>query len=318
MTNIYSNIYQFNNKSLKTALKFLKNNNIVGLPTETVYGLAGNAYSNTAVKKIYKLKKRSRKNPLIIHYYSLKDAEKDISINNNLRKLYKRFCPGPLTFIVKRKKNSKIDKISTSGLRTVAVRFPKHPITRKLLKKLSFPIAMPSANKSKSISPISAYDVADELGKTLKIILNGGRSNIGIESTVVDIRRKIKILRPGIISSRNLRAVLNKKINTVEKTKNILSPGQQSKHYSPGIPIIMNAKKPPQKYAYIIFGKKDIKGNNIFNLSKKSNLKEAAKNLYKTFRLIKRKKFKKIFIMKIPNRDIGIAINDRIKRASNE
>ena len=209
-------------------------------------------------------------------------------------------------------------KISTAGLRTVAVRFPKHPITRKLLKKLSFPIAMPSANKSKSISPISAYDVADELGKTLKIILNGGRSNIGIESTVVDIRRKIKILRPGIISSRNLRAVLNKKINTVEKTKNILSPGQQSKHYSPGIPIIMNAKKPPQKYAYIIFGKKDIKGNNIFNLSKKSNLKEAAKNLYKTFRLIKRKKFKKIFIMKIPNRDIGIAINDRIKRASNE
>ncbi len=316
MKNIYSNIYQFNNKSLQLALKILKNNSLAGLPTETVYGLAGNAYSHTAVNKIYKLKKRPKNNPLIIHYFSLKEAKKDIYTNSNFKKLYRKFCPGPLTFIVEKRKNSRIEKKATANLNSVAIRFPRHSVTRKLLKKLPFPLAMPSANKSKSISPVTALDVAEELGASLKIILNGGNAKIGIESTVIDIRKKPIILRPGFISSKKLSFIL--KVATISKNKksNIISPGQQKKHYSPGIPMFLNTKKRPQKHAYVIFGKKHINGDNIFNLSKKGNLEEAAKNLYKTLRLIKKKKFKKIYVMKIPDKNIGIAINDRLKKAS--
>ena len=198
----------------------------------------------------------------------------------------------------------------------MAIRFPRHSVTRKLLKKLPFPLAMPSANKSKSISPVTALDVAEELGASLKIILNGGNAKIGIESTVIDIRKKPIILRPGFISSKKLSFIL--KVATISKNKksNIISPGQQKKHYSPGIPMFLNTKKRPQNHAYVIFGKKHINGDNIFNLSKKGNLEEAAKNLYKTLRLIKKKKFKKIYVMKIPDKNIGIAINDRLKKAS--
>ncbi len=316
MKNIYPNIFSFNNKILYKCISFLKKGSVVGLPTETVYGLAGNAYKNKSVKNIYKLKKRPKKNPLIIHYYDFAKASNDVILNNDFFKLYKRLCPGPLTFVVKKRKNSKISSIASSNLETIAIRFPKHQIIRKVLKKIDFPLAMPSANISTGVSPVCAENVYDEFKNKIKFIIDGGKSKIGIESTVIDLTNKPKILRPGVIDGNLLKKFLKKDFVYNSKKSKLKSPGMMKKHYSPGIPIFINQKKPPKNHAFITFGKKYRKNKNYFNLSKNGDLKEAAANLYQTFRKIKKLKFKKIFVIKIPNKGVGIAINDRITRAS--
>ncbi len=314
MKKIYSNIYSFNRKILKKTIKSLKRGNIACLPTETVYGLAGNAYSKTAIKKIFKLKKRPAKNPLIIHYFNLKNIEKDVILNKYFFKLYKKFSPGPITYVLKKNKGSKIKSLATANLSTVAIRFPSHSIIRKLLKRINFPIAMPSANLSTNLSPIVAEDVFDEFKKKISIIVDGGQSKFGIESTVIDLTEKPIILRPGNISSQDIKKCL--KISLSKKKTGIKSPGMLKKHYSPGIPVIIGKKPSSINHAFIVFGKKFSNKPNYFNLSKKGNLKEAAANLYKTMRKIKKLGYKKIFVTKVPNLGPGIAINDRIIRAS--
>ncbi len=314
MKNIYSNIYSFNKRVLKKTLKCLNEGNIASLPTETVYGLAGNAYSKVAISKIFKLKKRPKKNPLIIHYYSIESLDKDAIYNKNFLKLYKKFCPGPITFVLKKKKSSKIKSLATANLNTIAIRFPSHRIIRNILKLSNFPLAMPSANISSGLSPVSAFDVYEEFKRKIKIIINGGKSKIGIESTVVDLTDKPKILRPGIISKNNIKKILN--INISKKKTGIKAPGMLKKHYSPGIPVIIGKKPMSQNSAFIIFGRKYKERKNYYNLSKKADLKEAASNLYKIMRKIKRKGYKKIYVDKIPNSGPGVAINDRLLRAS--
>tara|TARA_B100001121_G_C18681597_1_gene618826 strand:+ start:14 stop:961 length:948 start_codon:yes stop_codon:yes gene_type:complete len=314
MKNIYSNIYSFNKNVLKKTINLLKRGNIAGIPTETVYGLAGNAYSKIAVKKIFKLKRRPKKNPLIVHYYDWKGAQNDVLFNKNFFKLYNKFCPGPLTFVLQKNINSKINSLATSNLDTVAIRFPSHKIVRSILKKISFPLAMPSANISSSLSPINPYDVFENFKKKLNIIINGGNSKIGIESTVIDLSSKPKILRPGLISKKELKNVL--KINFSKKKAKLRSPGMLKKHYSPGIPVIYGQKPKKPNHAYIVFGKKFKNKRNYFNLSKKADLKEAASNLYKIMRKIKKMNYEKIFVSRIPNTGPGIAINDRLIRAS--
>ena len=315
MKNIYSNIFSFNKKILKKTILSLNQGNLAGLPTETVYGLAGSAYSKTAVKRIFKLKKRPKNNPLIIHYLNKKDAKKDVIFNNNFNKLYLKFCPGPLTFILKKNKKSKIKSEATANLKTVAIRFPAHRVVRSILKKTSFPLAMPSANISSGLSPVNAFDVSEEFKKKLKIVINGGNSKYGIESTVIDLTGIPKILRPGSISSNEIKRFLKTSIS--RKKSKIKSPGMLKKHYSPGIPVIIGKKPKNSSHAFIVFGKKFKNFKNYFNLSKKGNLKEAAANLYKTMRKIKKKGYKKIFVSRIPKNGIGIAINDRLNRASN-
>jgi len=150
----------------------------------------------------------------------------------------------------------------------------------------------------------------------LNVIINGGKSKVGIESTVIDLTGKPKILRPGIISSEILEKFLKIKINAVKKDSKVRSPGMFKRHYSPGIPMFLNQHKYNKDHAFITFGKIFRNNKNCFNLSKNSNLREAASNLYGTFRKIKKLKFKKIYVVKIPNKGIGIAINDRLKRAS--
>ncbi len=316
MKNIYSNIFSYNKKTLNKTIANLKNEKIVGLPTETVYGLAGNAYSKRSIDKIYKIKKRPKNNPLIIHYLNLKNASHDIFFNKNFFKLYKKFCPGPITFILKKKIKSKIQLSALSNLGTVAVRFPNHKIIKTILKRIKFPLAMPSANVSSNVSPVYAEDVADEFKKNIKLIINGGKSKVGIESTVIDLTGKPKILRPGIIGPEMIKKVLKVKINLLRKNTKIKSPGMLKKHYSPGIPVILDSKRFDKKHALITLGKQYKNKNNYFNLSQKSDLKEAASNLYKTLRKIKKLKFKKIYVVKIPNKGPGIAINDRLKRAA--
>ena len=297
-------------------MAYLKSGDVVGLPTETVYGLAGNAYSKKSVNKIYKLKKRPKKNPLIIHYYNIEKVKKDVVINSTFLKLYKKFCPGPITFILKKKPGTKVVSIKKKNLKTIAVRFPNHKVCRSILKIIDFPLAMPSANLSSNVSPVNAENVADEFQKKIKIIINGGKSKVGIESTVIDLTGKPKILRPGIISSEILEKFLKIKMNAVKKDSKVRSPGMFKRHYSPGIPMFLNQHKYNKDHAFITFGKIFRNNKNCFNLSKNSNLREAASNLYGTFRKIKKLKFKKIYVVKIPNKGIGIAINDRLKRAS--
>ncbi len=316
MKNIYSNIFSFNKKILNKTIINLKKGNVLALPTETVYGLAGNAYSAKAVNKIYKLKKRPKQNPLIVHFYDFNDVKNDVFLNKNFFKLYKKFCPGPITFILKKKTNSKIKYVGPNKFNTVAVRFPKHKIIRSILKNINFPLAMPSANISSHVSPVSAKDVSDEFNKKIEFIINGGRSQIGIESTVIDLTGSPSILRPGIIGPEMINNLLKTKINITKRNYQIKSPGMLKKHYSPGIPVYLNKSSASDKIALITYGKKYRNKKNHFNLSKKSSLKTAASNLFETLRKIKKLKYKKINVVKIPNKGPGIAINDRLKRAA--
>jgi len=308
MNNILSNI--------KKSKYYLNKNECVGIPTETVYGLAANAYSKKAISKIFRLKKRSKKNPLIVHYYSLKMLMKDCQINNDFLILYKKFCPGPITFVLKLKKENNISKNVTNYKKTLAVRFPKHSVTRKLLKNLRYPLAAPSANISTKISPTSKEDVKNEFGKKIKFILNGGQSKVGLESTIVSLIKKPQILRLGGLEISRINKVLKTNLKFNKKNKKIIVPGQGKVHYSPGIPIRLNVTKIKPNEAFMLIKKRKLSYKNFYYLSKNKNLKEAAKNLYKTLRMIKKKKFKSIAVEKIPNIGFGEAINDRLIRAS--
>ncbi len=305
-----------NDSNIKKAIKYLNNDECIAIPTETVYGLAGNAYSDKAVTKVYKLKKRPSNNPLITHYYNLKDLIKDCEIDKTFKKLYKQFCPGPISFVLKLKKTSRISKIITNNSNSIAVRFPSHPLTRKLLKKINYPLAAPSANISTSISPVSKQDVIDEFGPKLKLVLDGGSSKIGLESTIVNLIGKPHILRLGGINSKLIYKLISPLENKSKKKIKIKVPGSSKLHYSPGIPVRLNAKKNYQNEAYILIKERKKLDKNYFYISKTGNLKEAAKNLYSVLRTVKKKGYKKIAIEKIPNKNIGEAINDRILRAS--
>ena len=316
MNNIYLNIYRPNLTNLKKAKKNIENNNVVGLPTETVYGLAANAYSDKSVKKIFKLKKRPKYNPLIVHYSNLKDLKKDVIINKYFLKLYRTLCPGPITFILNKKLKSNISKFVYAKKNTLAVRIPKHKVARNLLKILNKPLAAPSANVSSKLSPTSAYDVFDEFNNKIKIILDGGQCKIGLESTIIDLTDKPTILRQGAISAKEIQKILKEKIFIKKNSKKIKSPGQLKFHYYPGIPVFINKVKSKKNGAFVTFGTKYKYKKNYFNLSQKGNLNEAANNLYKTMRKIKNQNFTSISVCKIPNIDIGQAINERLKKAS--
>lgn len=302
--------------NIKKSKFFLNRNECIGIPTETVYGLAANAYSDLATSKIFKLKKRPKNNPLIVHYYSLEKLRKDCKINQNFIKLYKKFCPGPITFILKLKSKNKISKNVTNKKKTLAVRFPKHSLTRKLLKELDFPLAAPSANISTKVSAVSKKDVKEEFGNKIKFILDGGSSKIGLESTIVNLDPKPAILRLGAIEVSKINKVLKNKVNYKSKNNKNSVPGQGKLHYSPGIKIRRNVKNPKKHEAFLLIKKRKISDKNFFYLTKNNNLNEAGKNLYKTLRMIKKLKYNSISVEKIPNKGIGQTINDRLIRAS--
>ena len=307
---------KINLTNIKKAKKLLKNNECVAIPTETVYGLAGNAYSDIACKKIFTLKKRPRNNPLIVHYYDLKQLNNDCNYNDSFLKLYKKFCPGPITFILNLKKNTKISKIATNYKKTLAIRFPNHKITKRLLKIIDFPLAAPSANLSSKVSAVTSSEVREDFGKKIKYILEGGKSSLGLESTIIDLRNKPKILRLGSMEISIIKNALKKKIYLNNNPSKIYSPGQLKLHYSPGIPIRLNAKRSRINEAYLLIKKKKKTQINHFFLSKNGNLKEAAKNLYSLLRKIKKDNYQSIAVDKIPNKGIGRTINDRLIRAA--
>ena len=305
-----------NYSNIKKAKYYLDNNECVAIPTETVYGLAGNAYSSNAVKKIFKLKKRPSFNPLIVHYSKVKDLQKDCEINQYFIKLYKKFCPGPLTFVLKLKKNSQISKYVTNKKKTLAVRFPKHSITRLLLKNLNYPLAAPSANLSTKVSAVEPKHINEDFGNKIKFILKGKKSKIGIESTIIDLTNKPKILRLGGLEIEKIEKEIKTKLHFKLNPKKISAPGQLKLHYSPGLPIKLNVKNANDNVAHILINKRKNDKKNFFYLSKKSDLKEAAKNLYSTLRKIKKDGYKRIAVEKIPKIGLGLSINDRLNRAA--
>ena len=305
-----------NQSNIKKAKKYLDKNYCIGVPTETVYGLAANAYKNSAVKKIYNLKKRPKNNPLIVHYHDIDSLKKDCLINDNFIKLYKKFSPGPITYVLQLKKNSKISKYVTNNKKSLAVRFPKHTIFKNLLKQLDYPLAAPSANITTKVSAVNAKDVKEEFGNKIKYILDGGTCAIGIESTIINLTARPTILRLGGLDISKIQKALGFKMNISTNPKKKIAPGQSRLHYSPGIPLKMNVIKPKKDAAFILIKKRKPKLNNYYYLSMNSNLDEAAKNLYSCLRRVKNKGYKSIAIERISNKGLGKAINDRLYRAS--
>ena len=282
--------------NIKKAKKYLDKNHCVAVPTETVYGLAGNAYSDTSVKKIFRLKKRPMNNPLIVHYSNINKLRDDCHINDNFIKLYNKFCPGPITFILKLKRKSKISKFVTNKQNNLAVRFPKHLLFRKLLKSLAYPLAAPSANISTRLSSVQASDVIEEFGSKIRYVLNGGKCRIGVESTIINLLNKPTILRFGGLDISKIEKVLKKKVLIKTNSKKKIAPGQFPLHYSPGIPLRTNAKKPKKDEAFVLIKKRKTTFKNYYYLSKKNNLQQSAKNLYSLLRKIKKDGFKMISV----------------------
>jgi len=291
----------------------LNNLELVSLPTETVYGLAGLGTKIESAKKIYKLKERPLHKKLIFHCSDMKMVKKFFFLDQENEILAKRFWPGPLTLILKRK-SFQIPKSLTIN-NDCAVRIPKNDFTIEVIKKVGLPLIMPSANKFKKLSPINAKMVSNQFKDTNLLIIDGGKCKIGLESTLVRIlKNKLEIIRPGKISLSQIKKVLPY-INLFNNNKEKFFPGTSKKHYSPNKQIYLNIKHPVDKSAYLNFGKKHKK--EFKNLSEKGSLNEAAKNLYHfIFLADQNKDFKTISIAPIPNRDIGEAINDRLKRAA--
>jgi len=311
----YSNIYPANKKNLTKASKLIQSGKVIAIPTETVYGLAGNAYRTDAVKKIYTLKKRPKHNPLIVHFLNAASIAQEAIIPDVVKRLIKKFSPGPITYILSLKPGSKISKLVLNSQGQIACRIPKHKTFLEILKQSKVPIAAPSANLSNKVSTTRAIDVKKEFGTKLPLILDSKKISIGVESTVVSFGSTITIERPGAITKEMIQAVTKQRVHERNTNGTIVAPGQFKKHYSPGIPVFLNQKKAKPNGAILVWGRyKNAK--NVFFLSKKSSLSEASRNLYILLRQAKEAGYQNISVTKIPNIGIGKAINDRLQRAA--
>ena len=303
---------------LSQAVGYLRQGDIVAAPTDTVYGLFGDATNDNAIKKIYKVKGRPSYNPLIVHVNSIEMAKTIADFNNeaeNIANYFWNSVKKPLTIVLKLINNN-ISKYVTAGLSTVALRCPHNKIAIDLISEFNGPLAAPSANTSNKISPTSYSMVKNDIGNKIPLILDGGECNVGIESTIIDLTKKpYVILRPGGVSNEDIEEFLNTNVLFNNKSNNIIAPGMLKKHYSPNLPLRINATEPNEGEAFIAFGNTNIKYD--ANLSVTGDLYEAARNLFSTLsKLDNTDKYKGIAIMPIPNIGIGIGINDRIKRAS--
>lgn len=304
---------------LQKAKEILLAESIVAIPTETVYGLAGLASSERAIKKIYKIKNRPSINPLISHYADIQEIKKDVELTELGEKLLKKFAPGPLTLVLKRKESSRISSSACAGLETAAVRIPKHDLTLKLLKALGEPVVAPSANPSGSLSPVSAKNVVKLFGDKLDYVLDGGPCEVGLESTVVELMSgSVKILRFGAVTIDDLLTVVHE-VKIPGKDEAIKSPGMLLKHYAPKCFIRMGFDKPGSNEGLLAFGSLPNsidKFSYVKNLSEEASLEEAASNLFKMIHELEELGVDSIAVMPIPDESLGKAINDRLNRAA--
>jgi L-threonylcarbamoyladenylate synthase len=313
-------------EDIALAKDILMQGNLLAIPTETVYGLAANAFDAGAIAKIYQVKNRPRFNPLIIHSNSLaRFANWGVHLPESALLLAKTFSPGPITFVVA--KSAVIPDLVTAGQDTVAIRIPNHPKTLELLASLDFPLAAPSANLSGTVSPTTAQDVDTQLGKQIAAVLNGGQCSVGLESTIISFADGTpKLLRLGGLSIEKIEQVLNQ---TLDKTmlinnENPQAPGMLSRHYAPQTPLYLDAAENHlseatyEEMAFIGFNQKHPKilGSNQIILSENGDYAEAAQNLFAAIRKADALGKKLIIAELLPEENLGLAINDRLKRAS--
>ena len=312
-----------NDVTYKLACDIIRDGGLVAIPTETVYGLAADATNGEAVARIFAAKGRPQFNPLISHFAYVKDIENHAVITPLAREIMTHFCPGPLTLILKRKDTSTIHSLVTAGLDTVAVRVPAHNIAHEFLKQIGVPLAAPSANASGQLSPTTPHHVQQSLGDKVDLIIAGGKTEVGLESTVLDLSRDEPILlRLGAITKDDIEQVLGHEIQTSlsgENEKDVKSPGQLLKHYAPRKPLRLNVLTPEEGEGILTFGPDQfVRASMKLNLSEAGDLIEAASNLFDYLHRMDEAPCEKIAVMPIPENGIGAAINDRLKRAAEE
>lgn len=305
--------------TIEQAIELLRGGDICVCPTETVYGLFGDAKNDVAIQRIYKTKGRPSCNPLICHVSSISVALDFCVISKEQERIIDYFWNEknrPITFIVNLKENSDISNFVTAGLKTVAIRRPNNKIALELIEKFNGPLAAPSANTSTRLSPTSYDMVVLDLGDKVQCIIDGGECRFGVESTILDITRSpYVLLRPGGTSKEEIEEFLGSGLEINRNDTCIIAPGMMKKHYSPSIPVRINASFPLENEAFIAFGKTDVPYTK--NLSLSGDLMEAAHNLFRFLKeLDDKQKYSGISIMPIPMDGIGRAINDRISRAS--
>jgi len=291
---------------------------LVSFPTETVYGLGAVATNTDAVSKIFSIKGRPSINPLIVHVGSADWVSQFAETDDRYEKLARTLWPGPISFVVKLKPDNTISKLVTAGLNTVAVRHPRGAIANELLTTVKTPLAAPSANKSGAVSPTNASHVAESLDGEIDMILDGGNCEVGLESTVLDISSNgpAVILRPGAVTQESLTGIIGPVLQDDASPDLPKSPGQMLSHYAPSLPVRLNALDQEQGEALLGFG--SLEGATL-NLSPSGNLSEAATNLFRMLReLDSPNKYRAIAVASIPNTGIGIAINDRLKKAARQ
>lgn len=309
---------------INKAIEVLLNDNIIGMPTETVYGLAGNAYSENAIKKIFDLKKRPFYNPLIVHIKCVSYLNKiAIDIPDMAFKLATKFWPGPLTLVLK--KQPHILNLVTGGNETVGIRVPNHPVALALLNNLDFPLAAPSANPFKAISPTNALHVLNYFGETLDVILDGGECVKGIESTIIGFENSLPVLyRHGSISVEEIEKIVGNLIININDDSKPSSPGMLSRHYAPNTAIYLTNNVNSliksfsgKKIGLLLFKNKVLNNKNVEQevLSESGDLNESAKNLYAALHRLDHKNLDLIIAERLPDIGLGKTINDRLQRA---
>ncbi len=302
---------------ISRAAEALRAGQLVGLPTETVYGLAGDATRDVTVAAIFAVKERPRFNPLIVHVADATAADRLVQFDRRAEALAETFWPGPLTLILPRRSEAPVSLLVSAGLDTVAVRVPSHPVARAVLQAAGLPLAAPSANRSGAVSPTDPRHVYEELAGRIPLILAGGRADVGVESTVLDLTgSEPAILRPGAVSAEDLAAVFGAVGFAADTDAQPRSPGRLPSHYAPATPLRLDARDVAQNEALLTFGPDLRKGDHIRNLSEKGDPAEAAANLFAMLRELDRLNLGGIAVSPIPETGLGVAVNDRLRRAA--
>jgi L-threonylcarbamoyladenylate synthase len=303
-------------RAIGRAAALLRAGRLVAFPTETVYGLGGDATNERAVAEIFAVKGRPRFNPLIVHVPGLAEAEALAVFDHRARRAAARFWPGPLTLVLRRCDDSGLSLLASAGLDTVAVRVPAHEVAQALLRETGRPIAAPSANRSGRVSPTEAVHVAGELGDRVALILDGGRTPVGLESTVLDLSGEAAaLLRPGGVTLEQLTELLGP--IAMPAAAEPKSPGMLPSHYAPALPLRLAATEAHPGEALLAFGPEAPPGfAEVLWLSRSGDLAEAAANLFAMLRRLDRPPFAGIAVMPISEQGLGRAINDRLSRAA--
>lgn len=298
------------------AAALLRGGELVAFGTETVYGLGADATNDRAVTAIFAAKQRPRFNPLICHYPDAEIAFADVTANERARRLAAAFWPGPLTLVLPRAKGCPVSLLASAGLDTLAVRVPAHEVALAVLRECRRPVAAPSANRSGKVSPTTAWHVLQELSGRIAAVLDSGPCTVGVESSVLDLSGdEVVLLRPGGATIEAIEAVIGP-VRRAQSSDALRSPGMLVSHYAPTLPLRLEAQHVQSDEALLAFGTPLAGAARVFNLSEGSDLNEAAARLFTGLRTLDAAGVKRIAVMPIPDRGLGRAINDRLRRAA--